>query len=1105
MRFNSLIPTTRVGTALVFAAFSSHLLHATPYATCLTNNGDGTISFRLNQTTGTNDTVAIIVGTTTNFLQLPSADSAQVLNRGLITTNISIAPSTDFHVRIKHTGSGIISSNGPSIPFNAPRGICANNHPGSPYFGWVYVANGTSGTRGAGMFVFTADLTDILGQGNTAQGGGYTFIGGGSSPYHTAIAPDDSVLVTDWSDAQGNLIETTPTLSSFSYVLKQFDTNGGNAVTPVGANNNHGSVISAFIVGTGSGAKLYTMDEDYQTDPTASVATEINSAWEYDIGAGPLPWTAAPNRKLMTPYLAGFSGQNQKCEVYGRYLYTNQRRSNPPQHSTYITDLNNLQDPSSYTGQTPWDVIWTSQGESIAEGYSDDVLRDTMTFSVSPDQKWYATIIASGSNPNNPIVAPDGSTFTTKANDVNVIPLTNGIPNLPARQLFQFGGAGNGRDITFDAVHNLYIVSSGLGILQALDIGESTDVMTGTDGTFNFATPPTQVSVAATSPVAHEQGPVAGVFTLTRTPEDVSNPLTVFYSVSGTAKPGVNYVALSGSVVIPAGQTSADVQVTPIADGQPDPTLTVVLSVKGSGSYSVGFPLSQTVVIADNSTPQLNITGLSSNITGLSSNIFEGNLNDYAALTIQRNGDTNLSLVLGASDFTFGGTATLNTDFYLTNLPYTLNPGVAQATFPLIYPLKASTAIGKLSILVTIRAGTGYTVTNNTAATTITLEAAPPGIVLYSDDFENDPSGSNWKLAFQSYTNGSSDYTVVFGYDYTTASLGNLPPIPSAPHSTHGDTKGLYMTVNKNAAISAGLNLYLKNHTFSGNYALRFDLFLVENSAGTAQSQNENVLFGINHDGNHTNWFRNAVTGTSLPGSPTESDGLFFDIGADGNGGGGAPYDFAAWSGSTWTNTVNVVGPTNFLSVAATTTRQIFKRPPFDSGTAQGGDPANQVTISGFTSPTWVQVEVSQTATPIGNHISYKINNTEIIGYFNTNSAMQASTFSSGTVMVGYCDPWDDLANGSPGSGEGCAIIDNLRVVQLPAPAAPSIISASAANGNFLLSYTSEAGAYYVVQFKTNLTDAAWIPVATNSGTGGTITVTNTAASTTGFYRVQVQ
>jgi hypothetical protein len=75
------------------------------------------------------------------------------------------------------------------------------------------------------------------------------------------------------------------------------------------------------------------MDEDYQTDPTAAAATEWNSAWEYDIGGGSLPWTNAPNRKIMTPYLASFAGQNEKVEVNGHYLYANQRRSNPPQHS----------------------------------------------------------------------------------------------------------------------------------------------------------------------------------------------------------------------------------------------------------------------------------------------------------------------------------------------------------------------------------------------------------------------------------------------------------------------------------------------------------------------------------------------------------------------------------------------------------------------------------------------------------------------------------------------------------------------------------------------------------------------------------------------------
>ena len=107
--------------------------------------------------------------------------------------------------------------------------------------------------------------------------------------------------------------------------------------------------------------------------------------------------------------------------------------------------------------------------------------------------------------------------------------------------------------------------------------------------------------------------------------------------------------------------------------------------------------------------------------------------------------------------------------------------------------------------------------------------------------------------------------------------------------------------------------------------------------------------------------------------------------------------------------------------------------------------------------------------------------------------------------MLGYCDPWDDLGNGSPGSGEGCAIIDNLSIVQLPSFVAPTISSPTVSGTNFVLSYNSEAGAFYVVQFKTNLTDAAWTGVATNNGTGGIITVTTPETAAHGFYRVQVQ
>src|SRR5438105_14859014 len=105
MKINSLFPTARLGMALVLTALPCHLLYATPYATCLTNNVDGTVSFRLNQTTGTNDLVAVIVCTTTNLLQIPSGGPTNKITRALTTTNISISTRANLIDRIKHNGS----------------------------------------------------------------------------------------------------------------------------------------------------------------------------------------------------------------------------------------------------------------------------------------------------------------------------------------------------------------------------------------------------------------------------------------------------------------------------------------------------------------------------------------------------------------------------------------------------------------------------------------------------------------------------------------------------------------------------------------------------------------------------------------------------------------------------------------------------------------------------------------------------------------------------------------------------------------------------------------------------------------------------------------
>jgi hypothetical protein len=1075
---HSVSMTSRLAIILAFLIPAG--LNATPYATGLTNSA-GVVSFRLNQTTSTNDTVLVISsgGTVTNVLQSPSADPASVLTRGLIQTNLGIAEGP-FQVYIKHIGSGVISTNSPRVAVNSSRGVAVNTRPASPYFGWVYLANSAAGTLGDGMFAFASDLSDALGQGTTARTGGYGFVGG-SSPYHVSVAPDDSVLVTDWSDASGNLIAMDPLLTTFSYVLKPLV---GTAASPVGASNNHGSISHAVIAGSGASRVLYTMDEDYQTDPTTGVATEWNSVWRYDIGDAAFPWTNAPARKIMSPYLTTFAGQNQKIEVVGRYLYANQRRSNPPQHSAYIVDLENLMDPATFTGTTPWGMFWTSQDASLASGFSDDVLRDTMTITVSPDGKWLAAIIAAGTA--TAITAPDGSTFLNSPNDVVVVPLTNGIPNIPAFQRYRIGGASVGRDIAFDAAHNLYITSSGLAIMQSLDLGESTEALTGSDGSFSFSTPATQVSIVASNSLALEQGNSPAVFTVTRTTEDIANPITVSYVIEGSATNGVDFQTITNTLIIPANQTTAEIVITPIDDSFAEAPETVVLRLRGGGGYSVGFPLSATLGIVDNETPELQIVSLSTNI-------FQGNPNDYARLRLRRLGDTNVALTLTPSEFAFGGTAVSNVDYYITNLPITIAAGAIDTSVNLIYPLDASTNVGSKSIIVTNLAGAGYTVSNNTATTWLTLKALTPGPVLFAEDFENDTSGSNWDVFFATLGDAAPDQSAIFGYDYASGSVGNLPAIPPAPNSTNGGTKGLYLTVNKadDTAAAAALNLYLKNPTFDGSYALQFDMFLVQNSSGAQQSKNELAIFGINHSGTRTNWIRNSVPGTGT--NKFESDGLWSTVEADAS----TTINFGFWTGPTWTNGAGVIGPTNFFGRRSTTLTNVFKKPPFDAGPAAGGVPANTVVNP---TPTWVQVELSQ----IGNVVTWKINNTIIHSFVNTN--VNTSAHTQGKIMLGFNDPWDDIANGSATSGESCVIYDNIRVVRLTeAPVSP-LITASLSGTTLNLTFPTQSGVNYIVEWKSDLTTSAWTTLSSHPGTGSPITVPGpTQPEAHRFYRIRLE
>jgi CARDB protein/Calx-beta domain-containing protein len=113
---------------------------------------------------------------------------------------------------------------------------------------------------------------------------------------------------------------------------------------------------------------------------------------------------------------------------------------------------------------------------------------------------------------------------------------------------------------------------------------------------------PPSVTVTAPAPRATEAGLTSGLFAIGRT-GDVSAPLTVHFTVTGTATPGSDYVALPSSVTFAAGVSSIPLAVTPLDDAIVEPDETVVLTLDWDPSYVGGSPSSAAVAIVSDDLP----------------------------------------------------------------------------------------------------------------------------------------------------------------------------------------------------------------------------------------------------------------------------------------------------------------------------------------------------------------------------------------------------------------------------------------------------------------------------------------------------------------------
>ena len=114
-------------------------------------------------------------------------------------------------------------------------------------------------------------------------------------------------------------------------------------------------------------------------------------------------------------------------------------------------------------------------------------------------------------------------------------------------------------------------------------------------------TPPGAVTIAATDADAAEASANPGVFTVTRTGSTAA-PMTVNFTISGSAVAGTDYTSLPSSVVIAAGATTATLTVTPIDDTTVESSETVIATLATGTGYQVGDPSSATITITDNDT-----------------------------------------------------------------------------------------------------------------------------------------------------------------------------------------------------------------------------------------------------------------------------------------------------------------------------------------------------------------------------------------------------------------------------------------------------------------------------------------------------------------------
>ncbi len=226
------------------------------------------------------------------------------------------------------------------------------------------------------------------------------------------------------------------------------------------------------------------------------------------------------------------------------------------------------------------------------------------------------------------------------------------------------------------------------------------------------------VNIVATDPNAVESGD-AGLFTFTRAGSLASN-LVVYFSRSGTASSGSDFVALPTNVTIFAGQSSTNLTVTPNQDTSNEGNETVILTLTANANYTVGSPSNATVTIADDDRSTVSIVANDANASETA-----GNAGQF---TLTRTMPTNSSLTV---NLTITGTAANGVDYTTIATTAAFAAGQTNVTIN-VSAIDDALTEGAEHVVVKIGNGSYYIDTNGFATVTIADNDSPPSLLITS-------------------------------------------------------------------------------------------------------------------------------------------------------------------------------------------------------------------------------------------------------------------------------------------------------------------------------------------------------------------------------------